>query len=87
VSHWAYFKSTEDRSKFIAKAINMGFKNTYEYATEKVGDGLPYGVTIERNDRVDWSSINEVTLPLFRLAREFDGDYDGWETSVEKEDG
>jgi Regulator of ribonuclease activity B len=42
-------------------------------------------VTLERIDRVDWDSINQATLELFWLAQETSGNYDGWETSVEKE--
>jgi Regulator of ribonuclease activity B len=30
--------------------------------------------------------MNQATLELFRLAQEVSGDYDGWETSVEKND-
>jgi regulator of RNase E activity RraB len=87
VSHWAYFKSPQDRNKFIAKAVSAGFKVTDQSESDNSEAELPYGVTLERMDRVDWDSINDATLVLFRLAQEFNGDYDGWETSVEKDDG
>jgi len=85
VSHWAYFRSPQDRKKFIAKAVSAGFKVTDQSESENSEAELAYGVTLERMDRVDWDSINEATLVLFRLAQEFNGNYDGWETSVEKD--
>jgi len=87
VSHWAYFISPQDRNKFIAKAVKAGFKVADESKSDDPKAEHPYGVTLERIDRVDWNSINEATLELFRLAQEVSGDYDGWETSVEKNDG
>ena len=87
VSHWAYFSSPQDRNKFIAKAVNAGFKVADESKSDDPEAEHPYGVTLERIDRVDWDSINEATLVLFRFAQEVSGDYDGWETSVEKDDG
>jgi regulator of RNase E activity RraB len=87
VSHWAYFKSSDDRSKFIAKAVSTGFKVTNESKRDDPEAERAYGVVLERIDRVDWDSINQATLELFRLAQEVSGDYDGWETSVEKDDG
>ncbi len=87
VSHWAYFASTQDRSKFIAKAVTVGYKVTDQSEDDKSEAENPYGVTLERVDHVDWDSINAATLELFRLARDVGGDYDGWETSIEKVDG
>jgi regulator of RNase E activity RraB len=86
VSHWAYFKSPQDRNKFIAKAVSAGFNITDQSESENSEAEHPFGVTLERTDRVDWDSINEATLALFRLAQEVNGDYDGWETAVEKVD-
>jgi regulator of RNase E activity RraB len=86
VSHWAYFKSPQDRNKFIAEAVSAGFKVADQSKSDDSDADRAYGVTLERIDRVDWDSINEATLALFRLAQEVNGDYDGWETSVEKDD-
>jgi regulator of RNase E activity RraB len=86
VSHWAYFKSPQDRNKFIAKAVGAGFKVAGQSESDNSEIQRPYGITLERTDRVDWDSINEATLALVRLAKEVHGDYDGWETSIEKDD-
>lgn len=85
VWHWAYFKSPGDRSRFIAKAASASFKITDESSRDDSDAEYPFGVTLERIDRVDWDSINQATLELFWLAQETSGNYDGWETSVEKE--
>jgi len=87
VSHWAYFPSPQDRNRFIARAVGAGFQVTDQSDHSDEETAYPYGVTLNRVDRVDWASINEATLVLFRLAQELNGDYDGWETSVEKDDG
>jgi regulator of RNase E activity RraB len=87
VSHWAYFKSQQDRNRFIAKAVSAGFKVTDQSESDDAEAENPFGATLERVDRIDWDSINEATLELFRLAQDLNGDYDGWETSVEKDDG
>lgn len=87
VTHWAYFKSPQDRNKFIAKAVSAGFKVIDQYKSDNSEAEHPFCVMLERMDRVDWDSINGATLKLFRLAHEVSGDYDGWETSVEKDNG
>lgn len=87
VSHWSYFKSTADRNRFIAKAVGAGFKVADQSESDDPAAELRCGVMLERVDRVDWNSINKITLELFRLANELGGEYDGWETSIEREAG
>ena len=41
-------------------------------------------VQIYRSDKPDLHSINPVTIGLLQKAKELNGNYDGWETSVEK---
>jgi len=43
-----------------------------------------FGLTLSRSHAVNFRTINNVVLELFNLADECAGDYDGWETSVEK---
>jgi uncharacterized protein YaaR (DUF327 family) len=87
VSHWAYFKTPEDRNQFIAKAVSSMFRVTEQSDSDESETEHRHGVTVERIEHVDWDSINHATLELFRFAEEAEGDYDGWETSVEKDDG
>lgn len=83
VSHWAYFRLPKDRADFVSEARNRGFEVADQSETDNSEAERRYGVTLERTDHVDWNSINDVTLDLFRLAEQFGGNYDGWETSVE----
>jgi regulator of RNase E activity RraB len=85
VSHWAYFPSAQKRTEFVTRVKPKGFKVTDESENDDPAAKYRYGVTLERTDRVDWQSINEVTLELFDLAQELGGEYDGWETTVEKD--
>ena len=83
VFHWAYFPTEEARARFITEVSQRGFEVTDQEFEENSEFNMPYGVGFERVDHVDWDSINEVTLDLYELAETCDGDYDGWETSVE----
>jgi hypothetical protein len=84
VSHWAYSRTEYERQEFTERARALGFIPINEHAGES-HEELPFGVTLERVDRVDWPSINEVTIQLFRMANDSSGEYDGGETSVEKD--
>jgi regulator of RNase E activity RraB len=80
VAHWAYFPTTDARAAFVGGARELGFTVIGE--AEADNDEHRYGVQLERIDKVDWESINEVTLELFELADTSGGYYDGWETGV-----
>ena len=84
VSHWAYFKDDKTREIFIQKTTKLGFTPNNEYKTFKSGEKYPYGIMIEKVDKVDPNSIDEVVINIWQIARDLGGDYDGWETSVEK---
>jgi len=40
-----------------------------------------------REDKVDYDSVDEYVLPLWSLAVEHDGNYDGWETGIVTDSG
>lgn len=83
VDHWIYFKTKSDREKFQERIKAMSFST--ETGKSKANDGLKFKLILSRVDKVDLNSITELTSKLRKLAAEFNGDYDGWETSVEKE--
>lgn len=85
VFHWAYFSNEVSRGQFVAGVEDRGFKITNENTVDDPNCSHPLGVSFERIDKVDWDSINQVTLELYELADTLGGDYDGWETSVEKD--
>lgn len=47
-------------------------------------DHETFGAQIFRTDTVELDHIQTVVMKLFKLAEQHDGDYDGWESSVEK---
>ena len=82
VSHWVYFDGAAARERFVVDVSAKGFKEVSR--CDDASPPRPYGVTVSGETDVNYKSINNVTLQLFDLAKEHGGEYDGWETSVEK---
>lgn len=80
VKHWIYFSSAESRDLFKEKVQNDGF-----HIEEQGTSGDKYSLIISRIDFVQLHSISDVTDYLVEASQEYDGDYDGWETKVIKE--
>ena len=81
VTHWAYFAEEKDRAAFVESVGALRYRVDC-HVNEEWAPQI-YAAVLNRIDRVDENSINEVVLQLFRLANHHDGEYDGWETSVE----
>jgi len=79
VSHWAYFSTQGAREAFLAEVTKNGFTTAAELGDPSTHQ---YGVRLEKMTSIE--RIDDVTIELFRLARSYDGEYDGWETTVEK---
>ncbi len=84
VDHWIYFKTDSDRGEFLKKIESLKFDIVSDNEKTSFGD-FPYELHISRIDNVDLNSVDEYVLDLWRFANECNGDYDGWETSVEKD--
>jgi uncharacterized protein (TIGR01619 family) len=82
VSHWAYFATPEDRNAFLAEVAGRRFTIADASAYAREPSPYPYGVTLARVDSID--QIDDVTIELLNLAQSHAGEYDGWETAVEK---
>jgi hypothetical protein len=83
VEHWLFFQNSKDRDQFMKYAAGEKFRlEGKDYLKDAE---LPYQLHISRTDPVDPATINRLTLALRRKAREFRGNYDGWETMVLKE--
>lgn len=82
VDHWIYFRTKKDQDLFLNKIQFDGFTVITQDFDKKSG-GLPYKLHIKRIDRVDWKSVDTYVIYLWKLANEYNGVYDGWETSVE----
>ena len=83
VDHWFYFRNESDRENFIESVCREGF-HIEEYYEDHPGE-WPFGVQISRVDLVDRQNLFKYAPHLWNLAYEHYGNYDGWETSVEKE--
>lgn len=83
VFHWIYFNNEIDRTNYIDAILKENFV-VAEENFDKMNQ-LPFGLQIKRVDYVGYNEIDEYTLLLWKLARENNGDYDNWETSVEKD--
>lgn len=84
VDHWIYFKTDNDRSEFLKRIEPLKFDIISGDEKTSFGD-FPYKLHIARIDKVDFDSVDDYVLDLWEFANECNGDYDGWETSVEKE--
>lgn len=83
VFHWIYFKTQNELIQFENFTKDLGFKTKNKEKTEQPNE-YKFVILISRNDKVGYDEIDEYTLELWEKAQELNGDYDGWETSIEK---
>jgi uncharacterized protein (TIGR01619 family) len=84
VDYFANFASPEDRSAFIAEVVDKGYEVVGQKFRDEPDADLPYSVNLKRVSPIDWDTIDEYTFELFDLAREHEGEYDGWGSPVVK---
>jgi uncharacterized protein (TIGR01619 family) len=84
VDHWIFFKTDNDKKAYLDKVIADGFQIVTNDFDKSLGE-YPYRLHISRVDKVDNNSVDEYVIHLWKLANEMNGDYDGWETSIEKD--
>jgi len=80
VHHWAYFRTKADRERFQAALATLQYRVESQPGITK-GE-FPFGVSFSRFQHVRPADIDEAVLELFRLVKQHDGEYDGWETQV-----
>jgi hypothetical protein len=80
VEHWAYFPNPDSRRTFIGEATKLGY--TTETLIEPKANKDRYGVRLSCIGLPSLENIDDLTLLLFRAARDYGGEYDGWETQV-----
>jgi len=81
VDHWIYFRTEADRQAFLARVAPENFEVVTSDYEEELED-YPFRLQLRRSDKVDQVHIDKVVLMLWRLARQHNGDYDGWETAA-----
>jgi uncharacterized protein (TIGR01619 family) len=82
IDHWIYFRERRHRDEFEANALARGYQ--VRACSDPSERDTRYGIQIYRVDVPSYDLIDSITIPLFQLAHECDGEYDGWETAVLK---
>lgn len=86
INHFIFFKTENDRKEYAFAVQDNGF--TVENAGKELGvKDRPFTLQISRVDKVDYNSIDKVTLYLWELALKYAAKYDGWETFVVRTGG
>ncbi len=81
MTHWIFFPGVEQRQQFADRVAQGGFR-----IVEEGGDGSeesPLMLAIARTQTTDRVEVHDTVLELYDLAEECEGEYDGWETSIE----
>ncbi len=82
IEHKAYFETAEKRAGFIGVIEAEGFKTK---DLIEANENTPMvGISFYRQDKPFYYDIDTLTLRLIDLTSQFNGAYDGWETSVVK---
>ncbi len=82
IEHKAYFETTQQRASFMESIESQSFK-IKELIDLNVNTAM-LGVSFYRQDRPFYYDIDTLTLHLIDLSQQYEGQYDGWETSVVK---
>lgn len=77
IYHWAYFSSSDARDEFLRRAAAIGFKSRTQNNDDDGEQG--WGAQVFRRDVPAYDTIDDICLPLYDLASECGGRYDGWE--------
>lgn len=81
VEHWAYFEAEPAANAFRAWLQSQGF--TFKSSSQEENGRVC--VTFTHEGVMHLADITNRTIRCRRKAEELGGDYDGWETSVERE--
>ncbi len=82
VTHWFYFQEKENLLKFENYMNQIGF-STHFKRLERETSKEKLLLIIERNEKLNEDSINFDTEEFQRTAKEYHGEYDGWETQID----
>jgi uncharacterized protein (TIGR01619 family) len=80
VDHTLYFSDAQKRYEFISAVQPFGY--SADCASDEQRQPRSHRVVVSRVDQVKPEKIHEAVLQLFRLAKHYDGEYDGWGTTV-----
>lgn len=84
VWHYVFFNSHNARKQFIKWSKDNGFESVERVRSDGPGALETGMVCVVRSHSTTAADIDKNVLQVFIAAKEFGGEYDGWETSVEK---
>lgn len=82
IEHKAYFETSEKRSEFVSAIEAEGFR--IKELMDANENTSMLGLSFYRQDKPFYYDIDMLTLHLINLSIQYDGAYDGWESSVVK---
>ena len=82
VAHWAYFPERESAQQFA----DWARESAYEVNAIAATDDNKTVVRFAREGTMELEDITHHTIAINRKVRELGGDYDGWETTIERGD-
>ena len=84
IDHWVFFKSKKETLTFVAWLKDENYKIVSTKRSKAFSGN--WTVQFYREASPELYTINRITYELRQKVAEAGGDYDGWETSVEKGD-
>lgn len=82
VTHWIYFASAAGRTQFWQAVEPEGFELVEQH--DQAEGERPFALSVRNTTTIDFPTIFEFVMGLSGLAEDCQGEYDGWETSVER---
>lgn len=82
IDHWVYFPDATSAQPFVDWAVKEGFSHDADLSGPD--DNGRYCVRLHHVGPARQRAISNRTIALRRQADELGGEYDGWETSVER---
>lgn len=81
VNHWSYFPTEKDLKNFKDSISPRGFKILD--SKKDSSSEFPYCLIYSKSANINYQNIDDIIIPIWKLSQNCNGDYDGWETSVE----
>lgn len=82
VTHWLHFVDEYKMDDFSIKAELSNFEIVKKEHNVNLGS-KPFRIEIKRIEQISWASLDDCTFLLSDLAQKYNGEYDGWETTIE----
>ncbi|WP_457749316.1 DUF695 domain-containing protein [Sulfurimonas sp.] len=81
IEHKSYFLTEAKRNEFIENLLHEGFIKQKEMEVP-FQEKILYGVQYYRIDKPFYYDIDALTMKLIDMTEEYNGNYDGWESSL-----